>query len=92
MAYKYYKKPSKYENDLKNIEATVESIDNRIEYDNKTKLTFYCESSSGKPQLCVYWEHANLNAGDRVILTGRFNEQGTFLCWDLQIIKKAQNG
>ena len=92
MAHRYYKKPSKYEEDTKYIEAVVESIDKKIEYDNKIKLTFYCKSSSGKPQLCVYWQNANLDAGDEVMLTGRFNEQRTFLCWDLLITKKAKNG
>lgn len=92
MAHRYYKRPSKYEEDTRVIDAIVESIDNKIEYDNKIKLTFYCKSASGKPQLCVYWQNANLDAGDNVTLTGRFNEQGTFLCWNLLITKKAQNG
>lgn len=54
--------------------------------DGKVKQVFECESPSGNPRRCVYWQFKDnatpIQVGDEVILTGRI-ENGVFLVWKL---------
>lgn len=54
--------------------------------DGKCKSVFDCESSSGEPRRCIYWQLAESRTpfivGDEVTLTGRI-ENGVFLVYKL---------
>ncbi len=57
-----------------------------FEFDGKVKQVFDCESPSGNPRRCIYWQQKDnatpIMVGDEVILTGRI-ENGVFLVYKL---------
>lgn len=57
-----------------------------FKYGEKTKTVFDCESPTGKPRKCVYWQDCinptTVQVGDEVIITGRI-ENGVFLVYKL---------
>jgi hypothetical protein len=78
------KKKSIYEKDAVIVEATVCKIELQNEIINdKYKTVFYCPSYE-KPEgrMCIVWGRTTFQVGDKVKMTGRFND-GVFLVWSL---------
>lgn len=72
------------------VTAKILQINEIINYGERVKHVFYCESKKGTPQMCIYWAGAklNLNSGDIVQVKGRHNHNA-FLCWKLLILKRG---
>jgi len=58
--------------------------------DEKFKVCFECETSTGKPRMCVYWgrgKKPDVQVNDEVLITGQI-KNGVFLCYSLLVDKK----
>lgn len=66
-------------------------VTNIIEFNNivneKYKTVFECESKSGNPRMCVYWNKTSVQVDDMVKLTGRL-KNGVFLVWSMLILNR----
>ena len=93
MAKKRWQRPrAKYEDDAIIVQSKVLSIVERVEYaeSERVKTSFYCESSSGTPRLCVMWQKTILYPGDVVHMKGRLSRD-TFLVWSLMYENRKEN-
>ncbi len=66
-----------------------------FKYTERTKIVLDCETKSGKPRRCIYWQFGNpvkVQVGDEVILTGRIDGD-VFLVYQLLYNprKRAEN-
>lgn len=53
------------------VRTKVTKIDEKNKLINeKYKTSFWCESTSGKDRLCIYWQRSTIEVGDEVILIG----------------------
>ena len=88
---------SKFADDASLIDTKILEIEeSNIEYyDSKTnkyrfKSVFYCESTSGQPRMCVFWDKTSVQIGDEVQLKGRLKDD-IFLVWELIIMRRCSN-
>jgi len=81
---KYVPKEPKYK--IISVSTKVLTLDVINYPDGKCKSVFDCESPSGTPRRCIYWQWSQSRTpfivGDVVILTGRI-ENGVFLVYKL---------
>lgn len=58
----------------------------------KFKVCFECETSTGKPRMCVYWstgKKPDVRVGDEVLLSGQI-KNGVFLVYSLLVNMKKR--
>ena len=60
---------------------------NRIYPEGNFKNIFYCRSKTNpQGRMCIYWSRMTAEPGDKVILTGR-SDNDIFLVWKLTVLK-----
>ena len=88
------RKTNRYADDAIVVTSTVVSIEyTNAEVGESIKNVFYLKSSKYPEhgRMCVSWGKCNAKVGDEVCCRGRINEQGTFLIWQMLIIKRCDD-
>ena len=60
--------------------------------DEKFKVCFECDTSTGKPRMCVHWstgKKPDVRVGDEVLLSGQI-KNGVFLAYSLLVNKRKR--
>lgn len=71
------------------VTSEVTKIEDITEFeDGSIRTSFRCKSETKKEDtLCIFWGRSCLEVGDLAYMKGRLKTDGTFLAWDLRIIK-----
>lgn len=88
---KYFRKPSKYEEESLLAEGIVtEMIMKNEPIGDKYKTVFKVPSMMcPEGRICVYWGITGIEVGDQVFMKGRFNGD-VFLVWKDRLMYKRQ--